>query len=149
MKSIAIVLTLLAICLYHVGSFGQSPEVVEVKTSSPSDSKATYVAGAEGKDSAAFGETGCTAWEKVETFKAKAKKDGYLAIAAAIAIGIAAIGGALGQGKVASHALEGIARNPEAAPKMFTPLMISLALIETLVIYALTISILIVLKIKV
>ncbi len=64
----------------------------------------------------------------------------FKAIAAGLAIGIAAFGGALGQGKAASAALEGIARNPNAAGALFTPLMISLALIESLVIYALLIA---------
>jgi F-type H+-transporting ATPase subunit c len=61
-------------------------------------------------------------------------------IAAAFAISIAAFGGALGQGRAAAAALEGIARNPGAADKLFTPLILSLALIESLVIYALLIA---------
>ncbi|MFT5355274.1 MAG: F-type H+-transporting ATPase subunit c [Polyangiales bacterium] len=64
----------------------------------------------------------------------------YKALAAGLAIGIAAFGGALGQGRAAQAALEGIARNPSAADKMFTPLILSLALIESLVIYALLIA---------
>jgi F-type H+-transporting ATPase subunit c len=66
--------------------------------------------------------------------------DGMKAIAAAIAISIAALGGALGQGKAAATALDGIARNPAAADKIFTPMIIGLALIESLVIYALVIA---------
>lgn len=62
------------------------------------------------------------------------------ALAAAIAIGIAAMGGALGQGKAAAAALDGIARNPAAQGKIFVPMIISLALIESLVIYALIIA---------
>ncbi|MEM9069323.1 MAG: ATP synthase F0 subunit C [Myxococcota bacterium] len=64
----------------------------------------------------------------------------YKAIAAGLAIGIAAFGGALGQGRAAAAALEGVARNPNAADKLQTPLLLSLALIESLVIYALLIS---------
>ncbi len=60
--------------------------------------------------------------------------------AAGIAIGIAAFGGALGQGTAAKAALEGIARNPNAADKLFTPMILGLALIESLVIYALVIA---------
>ncbi len=63
-----------------------------------------------------------------------------LAIAASFAIGIAAAGGALGQGRAAQAALEGIARNPGAAGKVMTPMIIALALIESLVIYALVIA---------
>lgn len=62
------------------------------------------------------------------------------AIAAGLAIGIAALGGSLGQGRAAAAALEGIARNPNASDKLFTPMIIGLALIESLVIYALVIA---------
>ena len=71
------------------------------------------------------------------------EKMAYL-VALVIAIGfgvpIAVIGGGLGQGKAASAALEGIARQPEAAGKIQTAMIISLALIESLVIYALLVS---------
>lgn len=63
-----------------------------------------------------------------------------LALAAGLGIAIAAFGGALGQGKAAAATLEGIARNPGAAPKLLTPMIIALALIESLVIYALVIA---------
>ena len=66
---------------------------------------------------------------------------GIIALAAGLAIGIAAFGGALGQGRAAAAALEGIARNPGASDKIFTPFILGLALIESLVIYALVIAI--------
>jgi F-type H+-transporting ATPase subunit c len=69
------------------------------------------------------------------------------AIGAGLGIGVAAFGGALGQGRAAAAALEGIARNPGAAGKLFTPLILGLALIESLVIYAFVITILITLNI--
>jgi F-type H+-transporting ATPase subunit c len=62
------------------------------------------------------------------------------AMAAAIAIGVAAFGGALGQGMTARAALEGIARNPAAQGKIFVPMIIGLALIESLVLYAFVIA---------
>ncbi len=62
------------------------------------------------------------------------------ALAEGLAIGIAAIGGGLGQGKAAAAALEGIARNPNASGRIFTPFILGLALIESLVIYALVIA---------
>jgi F-type H+-transporting ATPase subunit c len=65
---------------------------------------------------------------------------GLIAFSAAVAIGVAALGGVLAQGRAASTALEGIARNPSASGKIFTPLIIGLALIESLVIYALVIA---------
>lgn len=64
----------------------------------------------------------------------------YYALAAGIAIAIAAIGGALGQGKIGAAAMDGIARNPQAGKDMFVPMIIGLALIESLVIYALVIA---------
>lgn len=63
-----------------------------------------------------------------------------LALGAGLAIGIAAAGGGIGQGRAAASALEGIARNPEATSKVMTPMIIALALIESLVIYALVIA---------
>ncbi len=65
---------------------------------------------------------------------------GLLGLAAAISIAVAAFGGALGQGKAAQAALDGIARNPAAQGKLFVPMIIGLALIESLVIYAFVIA---------
>jgi F-type H+-transporting ATPase subunit c len=62
------------------------------------------------------------------------------AIAAGLSIGIAAFGCGLGQGRAAATALEGIARNPNASGKILVPLILGLALIESLCIYALVIS---------
>ena len=61
-------------------------------------------------------------------------------LAAAFAIGVGALGGALAQGRLAASAMEGIARNPQAAKSMFVPFMIGLGLIESLVIYCLIIA---------
>jgi F-type H+-transporting ATPase subunit c len=60
--------------------------------------------------------------------------------AAGFGMALAAFGGALGQGRAATAALEGIARNPSASDKLFTPMILGLALIESLVIYSLVIS---------
>lgn len=65
----------------------------------------------------------------------------WIGLAAGLGIAIAAFGGALGQGRTASSALDGIARNPGASGKIFTPMILGLALIESLVIYSLIISI--------
>ncbi len=70
----------------------------------------------------------------------------YVALTAGFGIAFAAIGGAIGQSRAAAAALEGIARNPSAYQKLFTPMILSLALIESLVIYALVISFLLVFK---
>jgi F-type H+-transporting ATPase subunit c len=65
---------------------------------------------------------------------------GLIAIAAALAIAISVFGGAMAQGKTAATALEGIARNPAASGKILIPMILGLALIESLVIYALIIA---------
>lgn len=63
-----------------------------------------------------------------------------IALGAGLAIGLAAAFGGLGQGRATAAALDGIARNPGAASKIQTPMIIGLALIESLVIYALLIA---------
>ncbi len=62
------------------------------------------------------------------------------AIAAAFVLGIAATAGAMGQSKAIVAACEGIARNPGAAGPIRLAMIIGLALIESLVIYALLIA---------
>lgn len=66
--------------------------------------------------------------------------DQFASLAAGLGIGIAAFGGALGQAKAAAAALDGIARNPSASGKIFVPMIIALALIESLVLYAFVIT---------
>lgn len=63
-----------------------------------------------------------------------------MALAAGLGMGIAAFGASLGQGRAAAAALEGIARNPEASGRLFLPLVLGLALIEPLAIYAFVVS---------
>ena len=70
----------------------------------------------------------------------------FAAMACGMGIAIAALGGALAMGRVVASALEGIARNPGAYGKVFTPLILGLALIESLVIYSLLISFLLFFK---
>lgn len=62
------------------------------------------------------------------------------ALAAGLGIGLAVLGGALAQGRAAAAALEGISRNPGAAPRIQTPMILGLALIESLVLMALVIA---------
>ena len=88
----------------------------------------------------ADGDAGAAA-EKVHNF-------GNYALAAGLAIGVAALGGGIGQGRAAAAALDGIARNPGAAGQIRGPMILGLALIESLVIYALIIALLLVTKIS-
>jgi F-type H+-transporting ATPase subunit c len=62
------------------------------------------------------------------------------ALGAGVAIGLAVLGGGMGQGRAAAAALEGISRNPGAASRIQTPMILGLALIESLVLFALIIA---------
>ena len=73
----------------------------------------------------------------------------WSAVGAGFAIGIAVLGGALAQGRAAAAALEGISRNPGAAPKIQTPMILGLALIESLVLFAFAIAFLLYSKISI
>lgn len=69
---------------------------------------------------------------------------GDKAMAAAIAVGLAAAAGAIGMGWAIAKSAEGISRQPEAEGKIRTTLMLGLVFIETAIIYALVIAILII-----
>ncbi|USF25920.1 ATP synthase subunit c [Firmicutes bacterium ASF500] len=69
---------------------------------------------------------------------------GLKAIASGIAIGIAAGGGAIGMGLATAKSAEGISRQPEAESKIRTMMMLGLVFIETAIIYALLVVILII-----
>ena len=69
---------------------------------------------------------------------------GSTAIAAGIAVGLAAAAGAIAMGMATSKASESIARQPEAEGKIRTTLMLGLVFIETAIIYALLVVILII-----
>jgi F-type H+-transporting ATPase subunit c len=64
----------------------------------------------------------------------------WAALAAGFAIGIGALGGTLGQGRAVASALEGVSRNPGAASKIQPQLILGLALIESLVLFAFAIA---------
>lgn len=65
---------------------------------------------------------------------------GLIAIGTALGIGLAAAGCGIGQGLAVKSACEGIARNPEASGKISQSLILGLAFIESLCIYALLID---------
>ena len=64
----------------------------------------------------------------------------WAAAGAGIAVGLGVLGGALGQGRAAAAALEGISRNPGAAARIQTPMILGLALIESLVLLSFVIA---------
>jgi F-type H+-transporting ATPase subunit c len=70
---------------------------------------------------------------------AGSSNEGLKALAAGVGFAIAVVGGALGQSRIGAAACEGAARNPGAAPKIQTMMILGLALIESLVLFALVI----------
>ncbi len=83
-----------------------------------------------------FGSSFAMAAEEIAT----GHSDPYASLASAFAISVAAFGGALAQGRTATAALEAIGRNPASSDKVFVPMMIGLALIESLVLYAFVVA---------
>ena len=61
-------------------------------------------------------------------------------LAKALAIGIGSVGPALGIGFIGMKAMEAIGRNPEAAGKLFVPMLLGMAFAEAIAIYALIIA---------
>ena len=95
----------------------------------------------------AFADTGTGADAGTTQVTADASADnttGLKAIAAGIAIGLAACGGGIGMGISGGKAAEGISRQPEADGKIRTSFMLGLVFIETAIIYALLVVILII-----
>lgn len=57
---------------------------------------------------------------------------GLYALGLGLALGLGAFGATTGQGRVGASAMEGLARNPQARNSMFVPMIVVLALIESL-----------------
>ena len=74
-------------------------------------------------------------------------ESGLIAIAAALVLCVTALGTAIAQGKTASHAMDAIARQPEAAGNIRTTMIIAMALMEALTIYGLLIAFMLVSKV--
>lgn len=82
--------------------------------------------------------------ETAITEESEANTTSAKAYAAAIAIGLAAAAGAIAMGMVIAKTADGIARQPEAEGKLRTTMMLGLVFVETVVIYALIVAILVV-----
>ena len=79
-----------------------------------------------------------------QTAEAAADSTGDKAIAAALVVGIASALGAIAMGIAIGKSAEGISRQPEASGKINFAMMLGLVFIETLIIYALIVAILII-----
>lgn len=65
------------------------------------------------------------------------------AVAAGLTIALGAVGPALSIGRIAAKAVESIGRNPEAASKIQTPMILAIAFTEAIAIYALVVALII------
>ena len=64
-------------------------------------------------------------------------------LAAGLCMGLGAIGSGVGEGYVGGRALEAMARNPKVADKIFTNMIVAIALAESTAIYSLVVSLII------
>jgi len=78
---------------------------------------------------------------------ASAGGGGMVGVGAGLAIGLAAMGAGIGQGRQGGSAMEGIARNPQAAGKIQTNMIIALAFTEALALYGFAVGYLLLAKI--
>lgn len=69
--------------------------------------------------------------------------EGLKYIAAALSIGLGAIGSGIGEGMIAAKALEAIGRNPEAGGKITPLIFVTMAITESTAIYSLVVSLII------
>ena len=79
-----------------------------------------------------------------ETAETADNSKGTKALSAALVVGLAAATGAVAMGFAIAKSVEGISRQPEAESKIRTALMLGLVFIETAIIYALIIAVLII-----
>jgi len=78
-----------------------------------------------------------------ETVGSPEAQEGMKSLAAALAIAVGALGPGLGIGLLASKAMEAIGRNPEAATKIQTAMILAIAFAEAIAIYALVVALII------
>jgi F-type H+-transporting ATPase subunit c len=64
-------------------------------------------------------------------------------LAAALAIGLGALGPGLGLGIIGGKAMEALGRNPEASDQIFVPMILGLAFTEAVAIYALVVALIV------
>jgi len=67
-------------------------------------------------------------------------RSGLIGLGAGIGLGIAALGCGIGQGRIGASAMESIGRNPNSTNQLFVPMIIGLAFVESLTLYALVIA---------
>lgn len=105
------------------------PQILNVALAATEEAAATTTAATTTSGSAWFGNSA------------------FLGIAAALCIGLGALGASKAMGRIAKAALEGTARQPEAGGRLFTTMLIAMALVEALAIYCLLIAFMLLAKI--
>lgn len=138
--AVTTVLLILTCCFAAIVFAGNDDQPAAVQTSVQTETQALTEAQLSETESAATAASSDTA--------AQITADGGVlenkAIAVAIAIGLAACGGGIGMGYAAGKSSEGISRQPEAAGQIRTTFMLGLVFIETAIIYALLVVILVI-----
>lgn len=94
---------------------------------------------AAGDDTAPAGDTAAA-----QTVEDEGSTIGFKALAVGLAIGLAAAGGGIGMGIVGGKAADGMSRQPDMESKIRTSLMLTMVFIETAIIYALLVVILVI-----
>ena len=94
---------------------------------------------ADGDDTAPAGDTAAA-----QTVEDEGNTIGFKALAVGLAIGLAAAGGGIGMGIVGGKAADGMSRQPDMESKIRTSLMLTMVFIETAIIYALLVVILVI-----
>ena len=94
---------------------------------------------AAGDDTAPAGDTAAA-----QTVEDEGNTIGFKALAVGLAIGLAAAGGGIGMGIVGGKAADGMSRQPDMESKIRTSLMLTMVFIETAIIYALLVVILVI-----
>ena len=83
---------------------------------------------------------GAMAQEAVVPAAAAGSRAGLIGLGIGLGLGIAAFGCGMGQGRLAASAMESIGRNPNSTSQLFVPMIIGLAFVESLTLYSLVIS---------
>lgn len=145
MKLAKKVMSFVVAALMAIVAFAAVTAAVQVVVATPVSAETSVTEEVQGQDE------GIELYAENETTPAPAADEGTAdnstsgkAIAAAIAIGLAALGGAIGMGMAIAKASEGIARQPEASGNIRSTMMLGLVFIETVVIYALIVSVLLI-----
>lgn len=131
----------IALALVIVGTGISIPVIASASQPAPiEDAASGAMVGAEGQLDADDMDSA----DDAVSITAEAQTKSNKAIGAAIVVGLAAAAGAIAMGIAIAKSVEGVSRQPEASGKIQTMLMLGLVFIETAIIYALIVAILVI-----